>query len=109
MGKTMSEAEADAEAGSEALGIDVRHDPDREELERLGVFLWDVWTKDVSTFPWTYDSEETCYFLEGDVLVTPEGGEPVHMGRGDLVTFPAGLDCTWEVRTPVRKHFTLGG
>jgi len=107
----MSEPEADPEpeSGPEVLEIDVRREPEREELERLGVFLWDVWTKDVSSFPWTYDSEETCYFLEGDVVVTPEGGEPVRMGKGDLVTFPAGMTCTWEVRAPVRKHFTLAG
>ncbi|AGP40227.1 hypothetical protein SCE1572_40435 [Sorangium cellulosum So0157-2] len=27
---------------------------------------------------------------------------------GDLVTFPAGLNCTWEVRSPVRKHYRFG-
>jgi hypothetical protein len=26
----------------------------------------------------------------------------------DLVTFPAGMSCTWEIRTPVRKHYTFG-
>ncbi|NEQ19377.1 MAG: DUF861 domain-containing protein [Microcoleus sp. SIO2G3] len=36
-----------------------------------------------------YNSQETCYFLEGDVIVTPNGGHPVQMGKGDLVTFPA--------------------
>jgi len=107
----MTEADADAEPESDpqTFEIDVRREPDREELERLGVFLWDVWTKDASTFPWTYDSEETCYFLEGDVVVTPDGGDPVQLGKGDLVTFPAGMSCTWEVRSPVRKHFTLAG
>ena len=89
--------------------IVVRREPDPDELKRLGVFLWDVWTKDQCVFPWVYDSIETCYFLEGDVIVTPEGGEPVRMGKGDLVTFQAGLSCTWDVRESVRKHFTLGG
>jgi uncharacterized cupin superfamily protein len=98
--------ETTSEAGAH---IDVRHDPDPDELKHMGVFLWDVWTKDVSSFPWTYDSCETCYFLEGDVVVTPDGGEPVRLGKGDLVVFPAGLSCTWEVRETVRKHFTLGG
>ena len=27
------------------------------------------------------------------------------MGKGDLVTFPAGMSCTWEIRRPVRKHY----
>lgn len=79
--------------------------PDGQLLERLGVSSWPIWTKEVSTFPWSYDSEETCYLLEGDVIVTPSGGSPVHIAAGDLVTFPAGMSCTWEIRQPVRKHY----
>lgn len=91
---------------SRAGGIEIVRDPDRADLERRGVFLWDVWTKEPARFPWTYDDEEVCYFLEGDVLVTPDGGQPVRMGAGDLVTFPAGTSCTWEVRAAVRKHYS---
>ena len=53
---------------------------------------------------WTYDAEETCYVLEGEVTVTPEGGEPVTIGRGDLVTFPKGMRCVWDISAPIRKH-----
>jgi hypothetical protein len=88
--------------------IRIEHEPSEERLEQLGVRGWPIWTKETSTFPWTYDSPETCYLLEGEVLVTPEGGEPVRVARGDLVTFPAGMSCTWEVRQPVRKHYTFG-
>lgn len=56
-----------------------------EYLNELGVFKWEIWKKEVSKFPWTYDSQKTCYFLEGDVVVTPDGGQPVQMGKGDLV------------------------
>ena len=48
---------------------------------------------------------ETCFFLEGDVIVTPEGGDPVRMGKGDLVTFPSGMACSWQVLSAVRKHY----
>ncbi|MFM9100243.1 MAG: cupin domain-containing protein, partial [Cyanobium sp.] len=61
-----------------------------------------------STFPWTYDEQETCLLLEGDVSVTPDGGEPVRFGAGDLVVFDAGLHCTWDVHAPVRKHYRFG-
>ena len=74
--------------------IKVERKPERALLESKGVFSWSIWTKEVSTFPWSYDSAETCYFLEGDVIVTPEGGEPVRVGKGDLVTFPSGMSCT---------------
>src|SRR6185295_19351432 len=53
--------------------IEVEHKPSVERLAELGVLSWPIWTKEVSTFPWSYDSAETCYFLEGDVVVTPEG------------------------------------
>jgi len=79
----------------------------RETVEADGVFVWPIWEKEVSTFPWTYDANETCYFLEGDVVVTPDGGEPVQMGKGDRVSFPAGMSCTWEIRTAVRKHYSF--
>ena len=85
--------------------IEVERTPTEDQLSKLEVRSWPIWTKEVSTFPWTYDEPETCYFLEGDVVVTPEGEEPVRVGKGDLVTFPAGMSCTWDVREPVRKHY----
>ena len=88
-----------------ASPIEVEHNPQPERLAELGVLGWPIWTKERSTFPWHYDAAETCYFLEGDVEVVPDGGEPLRIGRGDLVRFPEGLSCTWHVRTAVRKHY----
>lgn len=90
------------------MEIKVEHQPQTEKLNQQGVFSWPIWTKEVSEFPWTYDLSETCYFLEGDVVVTPDNGTPVEMGKGDLVTFPAGMSCTWKVRQDVKKHYTFG-
>ncbi len=87
--------------------IKIEKGPSDERLARLGVKDWEIWTKEVSDFPWTYDSTETCYFLAGEVEVTPEGGAPVMMGKGDLVTFPAGMSCRWKISAPVRKHYTF--
>lgn len=88
--------------------IRIEHQPDKTRLASLGVSSWPLWTKAVSVFPWTYDEREMCYLLEGEVIVTPEGGQPVRIGRGDLVSFPAGLSCTWDIRQPVRKHYRFG-
>lgn len=88
--------------------IEVVSNPSKDQLSALGVYNWPIWTKEVSTFPWTYDDKETCLFLEGDVVVTPEGGEPVTMGAGDLVTFPQGMSCSWEIRQDVKKHYNFG-
>ncbi|WP_353929115.1 cupin domain-containing protein [Okeanomitos corallinicola TIOX110] len=87
------------------MNIKVEHQPNQEHLNQLGVYKWPIWEKEVSKFPWTYDSQETCYFLAGDVVVTPDGGESVRMGKGDLVTFPAGMSCTWEIIKDVKKHY----
>lgn len=87
--------------------IKVMNNPPRELLEGLGVERWPIWEHEAATFPWSYDSEETCLLLEGEVVVTPDGGEPVSFGAGDLVTFPAGISCTWEIRRAVRKHYTF--
>lgn len=39
------------------------------------------------------------FMLKGRVVVTPDdGGEPVEVKAGDLVTFPAGMSCTWDVK-----------
>jgi uncharacterized cupin superfamily protein len=88
--------------------IKMERGPSPERLKDLGVFHWPIWTKEVSEFPWTYDSQEVCYFLEGEVEVTCDDGRRVAVGQGDLVTFPEGLSCTWKVKAPVRKHYRFG-
>lgn len=88
--------------------IIVERQPDQARLEALGVQRWPIWTKEVSRFPWTYGEQEIAYVLEGEVVVTPDGGAPVSFGAGDLVTFPAGMSCTWEVKKPLRKHYRFG-
>jgi len=87
------------------MKIRIERNPSPERLAGLTVDTWPTWSKEVSIFPWSYDSTETCYFLEGEVIVTPDGGEPVQMGKGDLVVFPAGMACTWDIRHPVHKHY----
>jgi len=61
----------------------------------------------VSEFDWYYDTNETCYFLEGKVEVTTEDGKKIIVRKGDLVTFPKGLKCRWKVIEPVKKHYNL--
>ena len=88
--------------------ITIVHSPSADQLQQLGVSDWPIWSCGVSTFPWTYDEKETCLLLEGDVTVIPDGGEPMRFGAGDLVTFAAGLSCSWDVHAAVRKHYRFG-
>jgi uncharacterized protein len=86
--------------------IEVVVQPPPDFLEKKGVFDWGTWGCGVSTFPWTYGESESCYLLAGKVTVTPsDGRKPASFGKGDFVTFPAGMSCTWEVTEPVKKHF----
>ncbi len=81
--------------------------PTKETLDSLGVEQWSQWECDVSTFDWEYDDTETCYILEGKVQVrSPE--EEVEINKGDLVTFPKGLKCKWNVIEKIRKVYKFG-
>lgn len=75
------------------------------EVEKLNVKNWPIWEKEASSFPWHYDSQEICWILEGKITVTPDNGDAVTFGKGDLVTFPAGMSCHWEIHEDVRKHY----
>ena len=88
--------------------IKVERQPSEGRLQELGVRAWPIWTKEVSEFPWTYDEPETCYFLEGEVTVISEDGDTARIGKGDLVTFPQGLSCTWKIGRDVKKHYRFG-
>jgi len=79
----------------------------QEQLQKMGVFGWPIWEKEVSRFFWSYDSIEECYFLDGEVTVEIPGGESVSFAKGDFVSFPKGLSCTWNIKKPVRKHYNF--
>ena len=81
--------------------------PTEDELDKMGVKDWPIWSCEPSEFDWYYDEKETCYILEGDVTVKTDQGE-VRFGAGDLVVFPKGLKCVWSVAEAVRKHYRFG-
>ena len=85
--------------------IQVDHNPVESKIKALGIKTWPIWTCEVSEFPWTYDTKETCLILEGEVMVTPDGGQSVTIKAGDLVVFPSGMSCHWNVVKPIRKHY----
>jgi uncharacterized cupin superfamily protein len=89
--------------------IVVEHTPSAARLEELKVSKWPTWTKEASVFKWHFLEQEIAYILEGECVITPDNGTPVSFGKGDLVTFPAGMKCTWEVKQPLHKHYHLDG
>ncbi|URD88436.1 Enzyme of the cupin superfamily [Musa troglodytarum] len=94
---------------TEKLGIKVERNPPESRLAELGVRQWPKWGCSPSKFPWTYAAKETCYLLEGKVKVFPKGhgDEFVEIQAGDLVEFPEGMSCTWDVSVAVDKHYNF--
>lgn len=77
-----------------------------EVLER-GINAWPIWEKEISVFPWEYDSDEYCLILQGKVVVKANGMD-YHIKNGDFVFFPKGLiKCTWDIQSPLRKHYQI--
>ena len=82
--------------------------PSEDDLDKFKVKSWGTWSKEVSEFDWSYDDTETCYILDGEVEVTDsETGEKIDFKTGDLVQFEKGLKCVWNVKKPIRKHYSF--
>ncbi|CAA6663909.1 unnamed protein product [Spirodela intermedia] len=76
---------------TERLGVKVLKNAPEEKLAELGVRSWPKWGCPPSRFPWEYTSKETYEFVE--------------IEAGDLVEFPKGMKCTWDVSVTVDKHY----
>ena len=85
--------------------------PSPEKVKQLGIppspqaaGEWSPWECEPSKFNWRYSDTEIAYVYEGKVKVTTDS-EEVEIRKGDLVTFPKGLACTWQVIEPIRKVY----
>lgn len=87
--------------------ITIEHNVTPVKLDAMNVDCWPTWAKEVSTFEWTYNENEMCYILEGEAIITPIDGEPVTIQRGDLIRFPAGMRCTWQITEAIEKHYLV--
>lgn len=96
--------------------------PTPAELKSLGVSSWGIWTKEKSRFDWEYSEKETCYILEGHAIIysatahnaegkSKDAGSKIKLAefsKGDLVIFPEGLKCVWEITSAIKKHYKFG-
>ena len=82
--------------------------PDAARLARLGVDHWLPGEKAVADSAWTHDVSETSHCPDGHVVVPPADGGPVGIVTGNVLTFPAGLSCTWKALSPFRKRYRFG-
>ena len=87
--------------------ISVEKDLTDARKAELGISDWNVWECEVRQFRLYFDQElERSYILEGEIVVTPDGGEPVTLVPGDYITFPKCLKSVWSVTKQLRKHYT---
>ena len=54
-------------------------------------------------------SAETMHVISGDATFTPDGGEPVALGVGDVYFFPPDTRGVWNIKNPLRKFYVLFG
>jgi len=66
-----------------------------------------VWECTPGRFEWHYKKDEIVFVLSGAVTITTDRGEQRSFGAGDVVFFPAGSMCTWEVTERIRKVAVL--
>ncbi|KAI9019759.1 hypothetical protein DFJ74DRAFT_707822 [Hyaloraphidium curvatum] len=66
-----------------------------------------VWEATTGTYHATYSAYEFVSLLQGKIIITPEGGEPVTVKAGDAFVVEATFKGTWEIVEPVRKYFVV--
>ena len=76
------------------------------EIEERQIRKWPIWEKEISRFSHTYDGDEECLFLEGEVVIESEERNYTIL-PGDFVIFKDGLECTWDIKKPVKKHYNF--
>ena len=72
------------------------------------VYKRQIWECEPSKFQWNYDDKEICLIIEGQAKIITKNGDIYFINAGDLVEFPAGLNCEWEVTKSIKKHYRLG-
>ena len=75
---------------------------------QYGIKSWPIWECEPKKFQWHYSDKEICLIIEGQATISTQKGKIYTIKGGDLVEFPAGLYCQWEVNKSIKKHYRLG-
>ena len=65
------------------------------------------WSATPGTYHATYAAPEFVHVIEGEITITPDGGQPVKIGPGDAFVVEADFKGTWVIEKEVFKHFTI--
>ena len=78
------------------------------EIIKYGIKNWPIWECEPSKFSWSYNEKEICLIIEGEASIYMSEGKLIYLKSGDLVEFPKGLKCEWQITKKIKKHFRLG-
>ena len=85
----------------------ITHTYSSSTIIQYGIKSWPIWECEPSKFQWNYDDKEICLIFEGQAKISTKNVENYFIKAGDLVEFPAGLLCEWEVTKSIKKHYRL--
>jgi len=66
-----------------------------------------VWVSDAGKWQVSYSEDEFCTILEGEAILTEEGGEAQTLKAGDHFTIAAGFKGSWETVGSVKKLYVI--
>lgn len=67
-----------------------------------------VWEASPGLSRWEFVTRgEIIHVLEGRMVVTEDGGDPVTLEAGSAAFFPIGWKGTWEIQERIRKFFVV--
>ena len=72
-------------------------------IVQYGIKSWPIWECKQSKYKWHYDDKEICLFIEGEATISTQEGKIYLIKAGDLVEFPAGINCEWEVTKSIKN------
>ena len=90
------------------MKISIQSPCNASTIIKYGIKNWPIWECEPSNFEWNYFEKETCLIIEGEATIKISNGDIYKIIAGDLVSFPSGLSCKWEVHKGIKKHYRFG-
>jgi uncharacterized protein len=66
-----------------------------------------IWECSPGPSHWTLETNEVIHLVAGRMTVTPDGGDALELGAGDVAVFPLGWSGTWDIHEAVRKVYAI--
>jgi len=66
-----------------------------------------LWECEPGSFRRQVARAEVMHLLQGNCIFTPDGAQPIELGAGDSLFFPANTEGTWLITATVRKLYVI--